>query len=116
MDDKNQPLSWAEAWAWLTNARLIRFILLFVLAWATQIERILNFEMECPETLAGALPDVEVSGSSSALRKRAVLSSRSALNTTFALLMPYWEHLRQNASTPLQRRNPQRFAGISRGW
>lgn len=34
MDDKNQPLSWAEAWAWLTNARLIRFILLFVLAWA----------------------------------------------------------------------------------
>lgn len=48
---------------------------LFALAWATQIEEKLNFEMECPETLAGALPDLRVAGSSSAWRRKVSLRS-----------------------------------------
>lgn len=47
---------------------------LFALAWATQIERVFNFAMECPETLAGALPDFE-DGSSSAFRQKVSLRS-----------------------------------------
>lgn len=46
---------------------------LFALAWATQIQEKLNFEMECPETLAGSLPHPEVAESVVAFRQKASL-------------------------------------------
>jgi hypothetical protein len=48
---------------------------LFALAWATQIQEKLNFEMECPETLAGSLPNLETAGSVVAFRQKVSLRS-----------------------------------------
>lgn len=48
---------------------------LFALAWATQIEEGLNFAMECPQTLARGLPNLEAGGSASAFRQK--ISPRS---------------------------------------
>lgn len=48
---------------------------LFALAWATQIQEKLNFEMECPESLAGSLPSPEIAGSTVAFRQKVSLRS-----------------------------------------
>jgi hypothetical protein len=48
---------------------------LFALAWATQIQEKLNFEMECPESLAGSLPNLEIAGSVVAFRQKVSLRS-----------------------------------------
>ncbi len=43
MGDDNQRVVWANIWAWLTNARLIRYLLLFGLGW-TFIQLLAFFE------------------------------------------------------------------------
>jgi hypothetical protein len=46
---------------------------LFALAWATNIEPAFDFAMDCPRTLARALPSFDVSGAEDALKQRVSL-------------------------------------------
>lgn len=46
---------------------------LFALAWATHIEPAFNFAMDCPQSIARALPSFDVSGARKSLEQRASL-------------------------------------------
>lgn len=83
---------------------------LFALTWATQVEPALNFEMECPETLAGALPDLEIAGSSSAFRQK--VSLRSAREIVEMADLAYCLHWSIRDSILRKQRPPGRLHPI----
>jgi hypothetical protein len=83
---------------------------LYALAWAMQIQEKSNFEMECPESLAGSLPNLEIAGSVVAFRQK--VSIRSAHEIIAMADLAYCLHWSIRDSILRRQRPPGRLHPI----